>query len=152
MTTKDLLNKAMKYCVYQERCHNEVRSKLLDIGARGQELEQIMAYLIEHNFLNEERFAIAFAGGKFRIKHWGIIKITLELKARHISEYCISKALKEIEKDDYQKSLNELILKKYKTLLEENIYIKKNKTAKFLIGKGYEPVMVWDSLNRLIKS
>ncbi|MBI3233040.1 MAG: RecX family transcriptional regulator [Bacteroidetes bacterium] len=147
---KELLTKAMKYCAYQERCHQEVRNKLLEIGARGMELESIMVHLIEHNFLNEERFAIAFAGGKFRIKKWGIIKIVNELKKRDISEYCIKKALKEIEKEDYIKTLELLITKKSHSLKEENIYIKKNKIAKFVISKGYDPSLVWEQITKLI--
>src|SRR5687767_2477337 len=88
------LAKAQKYCAYQERCQQEVRSKLYGWGLWKEAVEGIIAELINENFINEERFAIAFAGGKFRIKKWGKTKIKLELKKRDISDYCIKQALK----------------------------------------------------------
>jgi regulatory protein len=150
MLKKELLAKAMKYCAYQERCHEEVRTKLLELGGRGEDLEQVMSELIEQNFLNEERFAMAFARGKFRIKKWGIVKIKQELKLRKISDYCIKKALTEIEDDVYIQTIQELIAKKNNLLKEKNIYIRKNKIATFIIGKGFEPAVVWEAVNKKI--
>jgi regulatory protein len=144
---KQLLSKAMKYCAYQERCHEEVRTKLIEIGARGAELEQIMAKLIEDNFLNEERFAIAYAGGKFRQKKWGWNKIRQELQLRKISDYCIKKAYEEIQGKQYKMSLLEVVYKKRKLTSEKRLPILKKKIADYCIQRGYEPEMVWDMVN-----
>ncbi len=142
----EALAKVQKYCAYQERSHSEVRNKLLQLGQRGNDLENIMATLIEKGFLNEERFAIAYTGGKFRIKHWGKNKIVQQLKLRKISEYSIKRSLKEINDNDYRSALKELIEKKWKTLKEKNNLVKKNKVARYCIGRGYEPELVWSLL------
>ncbi|MCB9262082.1 MAG: RecX family transcriptional regulator [Flavobacteriales bacterium] len=132
-----------KYCVYQERCHKEVRSKLYDFGLKTEEVNELISRLIEQNFLNEERFAVAFAGGKFRVKNWGKEKIKRELKLRGISDYCINKALKEISDDDNLKTLEKLIAKKSKDYLSKNKFEQNAKVARYCIVKGYEPEMVW---------
>ena len=106
--TSPILLKAASYCAYQERCHNEVRNKLADWGVYGLEADQVILQLIELNYLNEERFAVAFAGGKFRVKQWGRLKIKRELKVRGVSDYCIQMAFKEIDADDYFETLKVL--------------------------------------------
>jgi regulatory protein len=145
-TPSEALAKLKKYCAYQERSHQQVRSKLLDLGLRGNDLENVMVKLIEEGFLNEERFAVAFAGGKFRIKHWGRKKIEQQLKAKGVSAYCIHLAMKEIDDHDYRKSLTQLLKKKALMLKEQNVFAKRQKLSGFLIGKGYEPEMVWEEV------
>ncbi len=144
MTQEEAFNKLLKYCTYQERCHEEVRSKLLSLKVYGNDLEQVMSRLIEHHFLNEERYAKTYAGSKFRQMQWGRIKITLQLKFRKISEYCIREAMKEIDQDDYIKTLRQLIEKRKQQVKGDRNAI--HKTAQHLIGKGYEPDLVWKEL------
>ncbi len=143
------LRKLQKYCAYQDRCHQEVRSKLLDLKIYGEDLENIIVQLIEENFLNEERFARSYARGKFRIKKWGRIRIQQELKKRRISAYCLKKAMEEIDEEDYLKTLRGLIEKKRNLIKEKKPYLLKNKLAKYLQGKGYESNLVWLELNKL---
>ncbi len=143
------LNKLRHYCAYQERCHEEVRNKLLSLKIYGNSLEEIINKLIEDDFLNEERYAKAYAGGKFRIKKWGKNKIINELKKRKISEYCIKKGLSEIEADEYISTMNELIQSALKRYKSKNPFETKNKAAKFLISKGYESNLVWNRLEAL---
>ncbi len=139
-----MIDKAiLHYCKYQERCHSEARNKLYELGFTSGEVERQIAELIEANVLNEERFAIAFAGGKFRMKQWGREKIRQELKIRKISDYCIKKALKEINGDEYDKTSNKLIYKKLTELKsEKNHFIKKAKIYRYLVQKGYEKDIV----------
>ena len=94
--------KLQHYCAYQERSHSEVKYKCLELGLRGDEVDEAIAALVSENFLNEERFAIAFVGGKFRSKQWGRRKILAELKQRQVSAYCIKKGMAEIDEDDYE--------------------------------------------------
>src|ERR1700744_5902304 len=125
LTKEQALPKARQYCAYQERCHSEVKEKLYSLGLYKKEVEELLASLIEENFLNEERFAIVFAGGRFRIKHWGKVKIRHELKQKQVSEYCIKKALQEINTEDYRQTLYKLAEGKSKLLKKEkNIFIK----------------------------
>lgn len=141
--------KAAHYCAYQERCHAEVIEKLGEWGIYGQEADLLLLQLIEQGYLNEERFAKTFAGGKFRTKQWGRLRIVRELKMRKISEYCIRGALEEIEEAEYQKTLLKLIRQKMVLLKEKNPLVKRNKTATYLIGKGYEPDQVWNVLRNM---
>lgn len=142
----EALHKAKAYCAYQERCHAEVREKLFRLELNSLEVENIISELIAGDFLNEERFAKVFSGGKFRIKKWGKIKIKNELKARQISDYCIKAGLKEINENEYQITLQEIIQKKSKELKEKESYKKQTKIARFAISKGFEPDLVWNIL------
>jgi regulatory protein len=136
------LEKARAWCAYQERCSQDTRKKLSDWGLWGDEAEQVIAQLISEGFLNEERFAKAFAGGKFRIKKWGKRKIVSELKKKNISEPCIRRGLAVIEEAEYLATLKMLLLKKTKDAKESNPWRLKTKIVTFLVSKGYEPELV----------
>jgi regulatory protein len=149
-TPQQALPKAKHYCAYQERCHREVKDKLYGFGLNTKEVDQILSTLIEENYLNEERFAIQFAGGHFRSKKWGRVKITHALKQKQVSAYCIKKALKQIDEDDYSKTLEKLFEEKLKTLRsEKNIFIKKRKLQDHLMQKGYETDLIREMMNKL---
>ncbi len=137
------------FCAYQERTQQEVRDKLYTYGLEEDEVEEIIVRLIQENYVNEERFAKTFAGGKFRMKKWGRVKIKLELKARGLSAYCIQKGMNEIDPDAYWETLVELAQKKDATETERNPLARKQKVARFLIGKGYEQDLVWEAVNGL---
>jgi regulatory protein len=138
--TKDAaLQKARHYCAYQERCHREVKEKLYSLGLHRPDVEASLSQLIEENYLNEERFAIQYAGGKFRVKQWGRKKIQQALKEKQVSEYCIKKALRTIDEDDYEKLLQKLAAEKWRSFRgEQNSFIKKRKTQDFLLQRGFE--------------
>lgn len=142
LTKEQALQKLKHYCAYQERCHSEVKEKLYELGVRRAEHDEITATLIEENYLNEERFAIAFAGGKFRMKQWGRVKIKYELKQKKVSEYCIKKAMKEIPEEDYINTLQKLAEERYASLKGEQYLIRKKKTMDYLLHKGFEPELV----------
>jgi len=148
LTKEQAIQKLRQYCAYQERSHSEVISKLWDLGVYKSEHDEIVSSLIEDNYLNEERFAIQYAGGKFRMKDWGRKKIYYALKEKKVSDYCISKALKTIPEQDYLKTVNELAEKKYEALKGEQYLVRKKKTADYLMAKGYEP----DLISKTIKS
>ena len=147
VTKEQALQKLKHYCGYQERCHVEVKQKLYSLGLWKKDVDALLSQLIEENYLNEERFAQLFAGGKFRMKHWGRIKIIYELKQKKISEYCIKKGLKEIDENDYKKTLLKLATAKWETLkTEKNVFVKKNKTINYLLQKGYESSLANDAI------
>lgn len=137
------LEKLRKYCAYQERCHDEVKTKLATLGVKGAEAGEMITHLIEQGFLNEERFAKAFAGGKFRTKNWGRLRIIAELKRRHISPYCIRMALQEIPDSDYRRTLEKLAQKAWRNTSATRVEVKRHKVAMVLIRKGYEPDATW---------
>jgi regulatory protein len=151
LTKEQALQKLKHFCAYQERCHSEVKEKLYKLGVWKKEHDEIMATLIEENYLNEERFAIAFAGGKFRIKQWGRVKIKYALKQKQVSDYSIKKALKQIDEDDYLKILNKLAKEKYASLKSEQYLIRKKKTMDYLVTKGFEIELIKPVTENMIK-
>ena len=137
-TPQQAFTKIKQYCVYQERCHSEVKERLFGYGLLKVEVEEMVSKLIEENYLNEERFAIHFAGGKFRIKQWGKVKIKHELKQKWVSDYCIKKAVSLIDSAAYSKTLYKLADLKLNSLKsEKNIFIKKKKLQDHLLMKGF---------------
>ncbi len=149
LTKEQALQKLKHYCAYQERCHSEVKQKLYDLGVWKKEHNEIIAALIEEGYLNEERFAIAFAGGRFRIKQWGRVKIKYELKQKQVSDYSIKKALKQIEEDEYIKLLNKLAKEKYASLKTDQYMIRKKKAMDYLLAKGFETELVKVALEQI---
>jgi regulatory protein len=142
----DALVKLQRYCAYQDRCHQEVRSKLIELGCYGQDLEDVMASLIEENFLNEERFARSLARGKFRMKQWGRTRIRQELNMRNISDYCIRKAMEEINDVEYLKTLREVLEKRAAQIAETDDFARKGKLAQYAMSRGFEGEIVWEVL------
>lgn len=142
LTKEQALQKLRQYCAYQERSHYEVQQKLWELGVARKEHDEIIAALIEDDYLNEERFALQFAGGKFRMKQWGRKKIYYGLKEKKVSEYCIKKALKAIDDADYHKTLYQVAEKKYDSLKGEQYLVRRKKTQDFLLQRGFEPELI----------
>jgi regulatory protein len=149
-TPQEAKEKIRQYCAYQERAHQEVRNKLFEYGLYGDEVGEIISNLIADGFLNEERFARAFAGGKFRMKKWGRIKIIHALEGKGVSKNCIRIGLTEIEETTYLNALRELLTSKSADLTDDNVYAIRDKLSKYAIQKGYEPELVWGILRELL--
>jgi regulatory protein len=151
LTREQALQKLRHFCAYQERCHREVSEKLYQLGVRKYERDEIIASLIEENCLNEERFARQFAGGKFRIKHWGRIKIRQALKQKQVSDYCIRTALAELDEAIYRRTASRLGRTKWKSIRGTGVnhFVKMSKTRNYLLQKGYEPAIISDILKEL---
>lgn len=143
-TVEEAKRKLEHYCIYQDRCHEEVLQKLKSLNMIPQAIDVIVVHLIEHNFLNEERFACSFARGKFRIKHYGKIRIVNELKMRGISKYNIDKALKEIDAEEYIEVFNALAEKQWNTITGSSILNKKKKLTDYLLRKGFENTLIFE--------
>lgn len=146
---KEILQKLESYCAYQERCHLEVQKKLIDFGISEQEKSQIIVLLIEHNFLNEERFASIFSISKFHQKKWGKIRIKNELKARRISDYLINIALKKIPSDEYYNTFQILADRLWETITEKNTLKKRKKFCDSLLRKGWESDLIYEKVKEL---
>ena len=145
-TLEEAQKKLEHFCSYQERCHEEVMQKLKSLNMIPQAADTIIVHLIQNNFLNEERFACAFARGKFRSKQWGKRRIINELKARNISKYNIDQALKEISPEDYMDTFERIADKQWQLTAEPNILRKKKKVMDFLLRKGYEITIVQEKI------
>lgn len=149
-TVQEALALLMKYCAYQDRCHLEVETKLKQLHMIPAAQEKIIIQLIQDGFLNEERFAKSYARGKFYIKHWGKQKIISQLKLKSIPSHLIQMALKEIPIEDYLQTIQDLALKKWKLLYSKQDIKTKQKIIQHLLYKGYEPELVYETVNEMI--
>ena len=151
LTKEQAYQKLKHYCAYQDRCHSEVKSKAYLLGMKKMDVEELTSRLIEEGCLHEERFARSFAGGKFRMKQWGRIKIRSELKKKQISSYCIAAALEEIDDQKYNETLHKLAIKRWNSVKGPgtNLFVKMTKTRDFLTSKGYEPLLVANEIKAL---
>ncbi|MBE9602697.1 regulatory protein RecX [Pedobacter sp. MC2016-24] len=145
---KTALAKAEHYCAYQERSQQELRNKLYEWGQWSDDVEEIISELIQTNFLNEERFTQAYVSGKFKMKHWGKIKIRQGLKLKNVPDKMISNALKGIDYDEYLATILMLAEKKAGTIVEKDAYKKRYKLVSYLLGRGFEN----DSIIEVLKA
>lgn len=138
-----------RYCAYQERCHAETRDKLYSYGLYAEQVEELLGKLINENYLNEERFSLAFARGKSRLKGWGTKKIELELKRRHVSDWCIKRAIQSLDQLEYNQTAMRLLEKKRALLhKEKNPKLKEQKLKRYLLSKGYD----WQTIGSLMQN
>lgn len=148
-SVEEAKRKLEHYCSYQERCHKEVQDKLYSMKMIPQAIDLIIVHLMDHNFLNEERFAKAFVSGKFRIKKWGKYRIMLELKRKGITKNLITSALKDISDADYLQTFHALAEKKAATITESNPQRRKKKLADYLLYRGWESHLVYEKVNEM---
>lgn len=142
------LSKMEAWCAYQERCQQEARDKLYSWGLWNEAVESIISELITKNFLSEERFACAYAGGKFRIKKWGRQKIRMELKKRKIPDAIIRKAMQEIPGDDYGEAIDKVLAARWKNEKEKHPLKKKLKVMRYLVSRGFETDLINEHLQK----
>lgn len=148
---EEIKRKLERYCVYQDRCHKEIETKLREFVLIEEAKNQIILHLLEHNFVNEERFSKSFARGKFSIKKWGKQRIVRELKFRDVSAYNIKTALKEIDEEAYLTTVFEITQKRNQLITESNIYKRKKKLSDYLMRKGYEYELIYTTINEVVK-
>ena len=150
-TVEEALSKLQNYCSYQERCHQEVRRKLVSMRMIPEAIDQIIVALLDHNFLNEERFAKAYVRGKFRIKKWGRRRLTLELKKKEIGIFNINQAISQINELDYLEVFNDLSESRLSFIKESNKLKKRKKLADYLLYRGWESHLVYQKVNELVQ-
>jgi regulatory protein len=148
-TIQEIKQKIEYFCAYQERCHDEVVRKLRAMAVSSNEIDEIIVYLIENNFLNEERFACSFARGKHGIKFWGKNRIINELKLRNISQRNITTALLEMGADEYSATFEVLASRQWDIINEKNILKKRKKFCDYLLRKGFESPLIYTKLKEL---
>ena len=146
-TFEEIKQKLANYCIYQDRCHQEVEQKMQDFLLIPEAKDEIMLYLINENYLNEERFARSYIRGKFYLKNWGRIKIKNNLKFKGVSEKLINKCMDEIDEADYQKTIEKLYNAYFSEQKGLKNYQKAMKTVRYLISKGYEYECILNTIN-----
>ncbi len=145
-TFLEIKQKMANYCVYQDRCHQEVEYKMRDFLLVPEAREEILLYLMREDYLNEERFTRSYIRGKFYMKSWGRTKIRLQLKSKGVLEKLISRCFDEIDEADYRRTLEKLYTAYSEKLSGMPDYQRKSKTISYLLGKGYEYEEIRDCL------
>ena len=148
---EEIKRKLERYCVYQDRCHKEIETKLKEFILIEEAKNQIILHLLEHDFVNEERFSKSFARGKFRVKKWGKQRIVREMKQREISAYNIKVALREIDEAAYLETVFEITEKRNRLINETNVFKRKKKLSDYLMRKGYEFELIYTTVDTVVK-
>lgn len=146
LSSDQVLDKMAKYCAYQERCVKDVVDKLKTFDLSSKDQEEILNYLIDNRFVNNERFAHAFVRGKINQSGWGLNKIRFHLMQKGIAKETIEGALQEADTEMYRQRLIELLQSKAKTVRATNDFEKKRKLAAFALQRGFEASLVWKVL------
>lgn len=149
LSLKEVIQKMEYYCAYQERCHAEIKEKLYSFQVTADEKDQIIVHLLDHNYLNEERFASVYTQSKLHQKKWGKKRITLELKAKQISSFLITKSIREIDANEYKSIFDQVSEKHWDTITEKNTLKKRKKFCDYLLRKGWESDWVYEKVKDL---
>lgn len=137
----------MRYCAYQERCRQEVTRKMQALDLMEEDQAEMLLYLEEEGYLDERRFAVAFAGGKFRVKRWGKIKISKALWQKGVPKNLIERAFRsEISDEDYLNTLGYLVEREREKWKHLSRFEQKKKIYRYLSQKGYEAHWIWEVL------
>ena len=147
-STKLAIERIKNYCLKEDKCQLDIIKKMEEWGISKISQDHILDILIKEKYLDEERYSSSYCRGKFRMKKWGKMKIINALRGKKISKASINKGLEEINDSEYKIELEKQYQKKKKTTREKNHFIKQKKIATYLISKGYESDLVWDTLKK----
>jgi len=151
LTLDEIVSRIQFFCAKQERCTNEVREKLLQYGTQEDEIDELISKLIESRFLNEDRYAKAYAHDKITIQKWGKVKVKHMLRSKKVGDSIIDNALKEIDNDLYLAILEKVLLHKSATISSTDSYQKKQKLYKYLLSRGFESYLISETLKVHVK-
>ena len=145
-----LLNKAATYASRCEHCESEVREKLLVWGSSNEETEEIIAYLVEERYIDNQRYANSYTRDKFRFNHWGKYKISMMLRSKDIDKDTIEEAISQIEEEEYLEKLEQILKDKLRSLKYSSEYEKKGKLFKFAQSRGFESSAISKVIQKII--
>jgi regulatory protein len=144
-----ILAKLRQFCAFQERCIHDVQEKLREWKVGHKHTEKIIEQLIKEDYLNEERFVRSFAGGKFRINHWGKTKIIYELERRQVPDLIIQIGLEEIDDKEYEETLKEILQRKNREISEKDPYKRKQKLIAFGLQRGFHFGLIKEVIEKI---
>ncbi|KGN72683.1 recombinase RecX [Porphyromonas gulae] len=152
-TEEELLNRMQAYCARTEHCRSEVAAKLRQAGADDRMIEQVLQRLVDDRFIDEERFARAYARDKYRFNGWGPKRIALELTKRHIPDSIITSALSDLEEgeDKIEDSLTRLLKRKLRSIKDTDDRSCLHRLVRWAVGRGFEYEQVMKEALRLIR-
>ncbi len=147
---KTALNKAARFCAYQERSPREVKDKLATRISNPAIIQEIVNELKEEGFIDEERFVASFIKGRFYQKKWGPVKIRYALLRHQIDEQLVREQMDLlIPEDDYLATVLDLMEKKIRRIGKADPLVIKGKVFQHLAGKGYDQDIIYTAWNTL---
>jgi len=144
------LEKAMAFCARSEKSRKETARYLESLGVNAEDTGEIISKLIEEKFIDELRYAEAFARDKFRFNSWGKKKISYQLGSKGIPPDIIDQALQSLDPDEYYEELKAQLQKKLNTIRGGSYYEKKSKLLRFAAGRGYETDLIYEAVDELL--
>lgn len=139
LSGKDVFRqKLLKFCSFQERSQKEFIQKMFELKIPKEWQDELILEFIQNNYLSEERFVRSIIRGKFRINHWGKIKIKALLKSHQIPDVLINRCMDEINETDYLECIRQQYQKKITGMHSEMDIQKKHKTVQYLLQRGFE--------------
>ena len=145
LLNKIIIEKIQSFCLYQERCVKEVKNKLFSLKVSSKSTNDIIEYLIDNDYLNEERYTKMFIQGKLRIKKWGRIKLKYELRLKAVDIKIINKHINQIKEEDYIKYFNEFSTNKI-NFLKGSRDQKKRSFINYFTYRGWENSLIYEKL------
>lgn len=142
---KIIIEKIQAYCLYQERCVREVKNKLFSLKVSSKSANDIIEYLIDNDYLNEERYSQMFVQGKLRIKKWGRIKLRHELKLKGVNTKIIDNKINQISEEEYLNYFDQFSTNKIK-YLKGSIDQKKRSFINYFTYRGWENSLIYEKL------
>ena len=150
ISPQQALARLQNLCSRGEKCVADIRNKLIAWKMSAEDSAEIIKSLLEAEYIDEERYAVAFVRDKSRFSHWGAIKIQAALKAKNISQAIIGKALKELEELNYEGELEDLLRRKMPTVKAKDRHDLKVKLLRFALSRGYEYDLAYKYISKLI--
>jgi regulatory protein len=149
--SEQALGKAMRFCSTKEVCVFDITQKLSNWDVDEEFHQQIISTLLDEQFIDEQRYANAFASDKFIFNKWGRIKISFFLRKKEIKNSLIQQATEKINFQDYADTIEKLIITKLKSTKEQDFLKLKSKIYRHLVSKGFEVEFFASKLHTLVE-
>ncbi len=137
-----VLDKMVNYCAYAERCLQDVYKKFRSEDIPEDQFSSMIDYLLDHDVVDEKRFALSFATGKLRYNRWGRIKIRTHLKSKNIDQVDVEFAFQQLNPEEYTDVLQQVISHKYDKLGNQTDAFAK--VVRYAQSKGFELSLIYD--------
>ena len=150
MEEKKVLERLQRQCVRMETCTSDLYRKALKaMEGDGEAAARIMASLTADRFVDDRRYAAAFAREKSSLQGWGPVKIRFMLRGKGIADDVITEALQEVDPEKAASKLDKLAVDKYRLLKDDPQC--RLKLLKALLSRGYGYDEVENAVRRVMR-
>ena len=137
MTEQEAYLRLAALCAQAEHCEYEMQEKMRRWEIADDAQARVMQRLITERYVDDERFARAFANDKVKYNKWGRRKVEQAMWLKHIAEDIRQRVLDSIDDEEYIAILRPLLQQKRRSVKAHNDYELRQKLFKFAIGRGF---------------